>query len=240
MLGLHSHSLLAILCIIAKFSLSSAQHTGGFINSMPTCWQACFQTTFPNCHDQLASDAALDCTATAFTFWPELTSILGLCTQATGSTFTSLTSCVKQGCHADTDPLTFIAPLKAWQAACETDGHPLSEQAVESAEDAEQTVLATYTGPTTSSVMASTGPVVSIITGASVAARTTSGSSASSPTPTTGEASTNTASSTSTSTTHQGDSSNGSPLDLSNQATQEKARSLLGLTISLVAGIIWF
>ncbi|KAL8788491.1 MAG: hypothetical protein Q9195_007268 [Heterodermia aff. obscurata] len=164
----------------------------------------------------------------------------GLCPQATGSKFTALTSCVKQGCDADNDPLAFIASLKAWQAACETEGHPLSDKAVESAEDAEQTVLATYTGPTTTSIMASTTPVVSSTTGASVAARTTSGFSTSSPTPSTQESPTNTASSTSTSATHQGDTSDGSPLNVTNQAPKEKARSLLGLTIGLVACVIWY
>ncbi|CAF9927236.1 MAG: hypothetical protein HETSPECPRED_006519 [Heterodermia speciosa] len=220
-----SHSFLAIpVCIFTQFSLSLAQHNGGFINSMPTCWQLCFQTTFPDCRDQLPSDAALDC----------------VCPHATGSTFTSLTSCVHQGCGADTDPPAFISPLEAWQAACEADGHPLLENAVKSAEDAEQTVLATYTGPTTSPTTASTGTVVSSITGASGASRTPPVSSTSSPTSSTAGDSTNTASSTSASATHQGDSSGGSPLDVTNQATKEKARSLLGLTVGLVAGVMWY
>ena len=54
------------------------------------------------------------------------------------------------------------------------------------------------------------------------------------------ESGSKTTSSTSSKETHKSDSSNGSPLDMANQANKEKARSLLGLTVCLVAGVAWF
>ena len=131
-----------------------AQHTGGFLNTMPKCWQTCFQSTFPKCPDQLASDKALDCTSCLLP-WSVyvLTSITGVCPQATGSTFTSLISCVKQGCDDYANPLTLTAPLKTWQTACDTEGYPLSAREVQSAQEAEQSILSTYTGRSTLSTI---------------------------------------------------------------------------------------
>ena len=49
-----------------------------------------------------------------------------------------------------------------------------------------------------------------------------------------------TAATSSATATEKSDSSDGSPLDVSNQANKEKARSLLVLTVCLVAGVAWF
>lgn len=49
-----------------------------------------------------------------------------------------------------------------------------------------------------------------------------------------------TAASSSATATAKSDSGDGSLLDVSNQANKEKARSLLGLTVCLVAGVTWF
>ncbi|KAG7001483.1 hypothetical protein G7Y79_00031g065980 [Physcia stellaris] len=222
---MRSHASQSVLFFFLPLSLTMAQHTGGFLNAMPKCWQTCFQSTFPKCPDQLASDKALDC----------------VCPRATGSTFTSLISCVKQGCDDYANPLTLTAPLKAWQNACNTAGYPLTARAVQSAQDAEQSILSTYTGrsalsptdPTTSSESYFTSAV-------SVDSRSTTITGTVSPSSITAETGTSTASSSSSSSTHHADSADGSPLDVTNQANKERARSLLGLTICLLAGVAWF
>ena len=174
-----------------------------------------------------------------------LTIITGVCPQATGSTFTSLLSCVKQGCDDYANPLTLTAPLKAWQDACDTAGYPLTARAVQSAQDAEQSILSTYTGrstplfnidPTASSELYGSYSTSSV----SVDSRSTTITGTVSHSSHTAETATNTASSSSSSSTHHADSADGSPLDVTNQANKERARSLLGLTICLLAGVAWF
>ena len=173
-----------------------------------------------------------------------LTTITGVCPQATGSTFTSLISCVKQGCVDHANPLTLTAPLKTWQNACNTAGYPLSARAVQSAQDAEQSILSTYTGRIALSPTDPTASSGSYLTSTvSVESRSTTITGTVSPSSITAETGTSTASSSSSSSTHHADAADaadGSPLDVTNQANKQRARSLLGLTICLLAGVAWF
>ena len=228
--------------LFLHLSISIAQHTGGFLNTMPKCWQTCFQSSFPKCPDQLASDKALDCMWWLLP-WPVyvLTSITGVCPQAIGSTFTFLISCVKQGCNDYANPLTLTAPLKTWQNACDTAGFPLSARAVQSAQEAEQSILSAYTGRSTLSTIDTTASSESeSTTMVSLESRSTTITGTVLPSSPAAETGTNTASSSSSTSTHHADSADGSPLDVTNQANKERARSLLGLTICLLAGVAWF
>lgn len=133
-------------------------------------------------------------------------------------------SCVNETCHTDTDSAALTGPLQSWASACNTLQHPLPSSEVQSAEKAvaatpligEGTVTATYT---------TTGPAMTKSTASQ--STTSSGSAA--------------AAATSSHAAGGGkDSGDGSLVNLENAAARERARSLLGLTVGIVAGVVWF
>lgn len=210
------HTLTLLPPLLALFTLTHTQSTDHFLTTMPTCWQLCFQSQFPNCPNQNTTDTATLCPfihpsplRTSTSTSPSVSRLLGTNGQSTGvcgtalaqpSMFSALITCVTDHCNNHTDP---TAPLDAWATACSTIQHPLPSGEVQSAEKA-------------------------------VATATASSTTVSSTTPS--------SSATATSSHAAGGkgSGNGSLVDLTNMATRQRARSMLGLTVGIVAGVVWF
>lgn len=58
------HPLTLLPPLLAILTTTYTQPTDNFLTTIPTCWQTCFQSQFPNCPNQNATDSATLCTLT--------------------------------------------------------------------------------------------------------------------------------------------------------------------------------
>ena len=65
-----------VLLNFALFQTSYAQVAGGFLETLPICWQSCLRSAFPSCPNQEASDLAAACMHRASLLYEKLAKLV--------------------------------------------------------------------------------------------------------------------------------------------------------------------
>jgi len=60
--SMRPHPLALLPSLLALLTVTHTQPTDNFLTTMPTCWQTCFQSQFPNCPNPNTTDTATLCT----------------------------------------------------------------------------------------------------------------------------------------------------------------------------------
>ena len=200
-------------CLLATLyiCLSSAGHGQEITRNLPQCWQSCLQESSSKCRHLSASPRLLTC-KTSLPRSQHLLSSHDCAGLCSHSSSSSLASLLSCARHECADSTTFPLSVEEISTLCIKSGPTV---AGDKAQNAEGLPDRPTSDPSTFHLELRD----------------------------TQENSSETASASSSGATKKpesSESSDGSPLDVANQANKKKARSLLGLTVCLVAGVTWF
>ena len=200
-------------CLLATLYiwLSSVGHGEEITRRVPQCWQSCLPDTSSRCQHLSASPALLNC-KTSLSHRQHIFDSHESAGLCSHSSSSALASLLSCARHECTDSTTFPPLIEEISKLCIESSPTIPEGEPQNAEG-----LADFAASDTSTFHLELRD--------------------------TRENSSETASASSSGTAKKPDSSessDGSPLDVANQANKKKARSLLGLTVCLVAGVAWF